>query len=121
MQDWSASTEPARLDVIVGSGFAGLSAAIEAHDAGASVKIFEKMDKPGGNSWINGGQVAAAGSALQKKLGITDSPELMYKDMLAAGLNLNYPRLARIVAEQSSDTVEWTEKRVGAKYIEFQA
>jgi flavocytochrome c len=102
--------------IVVGSGFAGLSAAIEAHDAGASVKILEKMDKPGGNSWINGGQVAAAGSALQKKLGITDSPELMYKDMLAAGLNLNYPHLARIVAEQSNDAVEWTKKRVGAKY-----
>ena len=102
--------------IVIGSGFAGLSAAIEAHDAGASVKIIEKMDKPGGNSWINGGQVAAAGSALQKKLGITDSPELMFKDMLAAGLNLNYPALAHIVAEQSNDTVEWTMKRVGAQY-----
>ena len=40
----------------------------------------------------------------------------MYKDMLAAGLNLNYPQLARIVAEQSNDTVEWTMKRVGAQY-----
>jgi flavocytochrome c len=104
--------------VVIGSGFAGLSAAIEAHDAGASVKIIEKMEKPGGNSWINGGQVAAAGSALQKKQGITDSPELMYKDMLAAGLNLNYPQLARIVAEQSNDTVKWTMKRVGAQYKE---
>jgi flavocytochrome c len=100
----------------MGSGFAGLSAAIEAHDAGASVRIFEKMDKPGGNSWINGGQVAAAGSALQKKQGIVDTPDLMYKDMLAAGENLNYPSLAHIVAEQSNDTVEWTMKRVGAKY-----
>ena len=104
--------------IVVGSGFAGLSAAIEAHDAGASVKIIEKMDKPGGNSWINGGQVAAAGSALQKKQGIKDLPELMYKDMLAAGLNLNYPNLARIVAEQSNDTVEWTMKRIGAEYKE---
>ena len=102
--------------IIIGSGFAGLSAAIEAHDAGSSIKIIEKMEKPGGNSWINGGQVAAAGSALQKRQGITDSPELMYKDMLAAGLNLNYPQLARIVAEQSNDTVEWTMKRVGAQY-----
>jgi NADPH-dependent 2,4-dienoyl-CoA reductase/sulfur reductase-like enzyme len=41
--------------IVIGSGFAGLSAAIEAHDAGSSVKIIEKMEKPGGNSWINGG------------------------------------------------------------------
>jgi flavocytochrome c len=104
--------------VVVGSGFAGLAAAIEAHDAGASVKVIEKMDKPGGNSWINGGQVAAAGSALQQKEGITDSPELMYKDMLVAGEYLNYPELARTVANQSNDTVEWTMKRVGAQYKE---
>jgi len=38
--------------VVVGSGFAGLSAAIESHDAGCSVMVLEKMDKPGGNSWL---------------------------------------------------------------------
>jgi NADPH-dependent 2,4-dienoyl-CoA reductase/sulfur reductase-like enzyme len=52
--------------VIIGSGFAGLAAAIEAHDAGATVKIIEKMETPGGNSWINGGQVATAGSACRR-------------------------------------------------------
>lgn len=102
--------------VIVGSGFAGLAAAIEAHDAGATVKIIEKMATPGGNSWINGGQVATAGSALQKAQGIVDSPDLMYHDMLAAGLQLNYPALARAVAEQSNAAVEWTMQRLGAAY-----
>ncbi len=104
--------------VIIGSGFAGLAAAIEAHDAGATVKIIEKMETPGGNSWINGGQVATAGSALQKKQGIVDSPELMYRDMLTAGMQLNYPALARAVAEQSNAAVEWTMKRLGAEYKE---
>ncbi|MDI6798237.1 MAG: FAD-dependent oxidoreductase, partial [Desulfatibacillaceae bacterium] len=41
--------------VIVGSGFAGLAAAIEAKQAGASVLVLEKMRVPGGNSIINGG------------------------------------------------------------------
>jgi len=104
--------------VIIGSGFAGLAAAIEAHDAGSSVKIVEKMDKPGGNSWINGGQVATAGSALQKKQGIVDSPDLMFNDMMKAGLQLNYPHLARAVAEQSNAAVEWTMKRLGAEFKE---
>ena len=104
--------------IVIGSGFAGLSAAIEAHDAGASVKIIEKMDTAGGNSWINGGQVAAAGSAAQKRQGITDSVDSMYNDMLVAGLHLNHPHLARIVAEQSNSAVEWTMKRVGAAYKE---
>ena len=117
----SSSMLPASWDetfdvIVIGSGFAGLSAAIVARDAGASVAVLEKMDKAGGNSWINGGQVSAAGSALQGRQGVKDSAELMYNDMLTAGLHLNYPDLARIVAEQSNAAVEWTMQRVGARY-----
>lgn len=104
--------------VIVGSGFAGLAAALEAHDAGATVKIVEKMDKPGGNSWINGGQVATAGSALQKQQGIVDTPELMFADMMKAGMQLNYPKLAMTVARESNAAVEWTMHRLGAAFKE---
>jgi succinate dehydrogenase/fumarate reductase flavoprotein subunit len=41
--------------VCVGYGGAGAVAAIEAHDAGASVLILEKMDRGGGNTAISGG------------------------------------------------------------------
>jgi flavin-dependent dehydrogenase len=34
--------------IIIGSGFAGLSAAIESAQAGASVVVLEKMMAPGG-------------------------------------------------------------------------
>ena len=54
--------------VIIGSGFAGLTAAIEAHNYGASVIILEKMNAPGGNSIISDGGIAAAGTTFQKKL-----------------------------------------------------
>ena len=36
--------------VVVGSGFAGLAAALAAREAGASVAVFEKMAFIGGNS-----------------------------------------------------------------------
>ncbi len=39
--------------IIVGSGFAGLAAAIEARQAGSSVIILEKMMGYGGNSTIS--------------------------------------------------------------------
>jgi heterodisulfide reductase subunit A-like polyferredoxin len=45
--------------LIIGLGFAGLSAAIEARNAGAKVMVIEKMPLPGGNSIINGGDFAA--------------------------------------------------------------
>jgi len=104
--------------VIIGSGFAGLAAAIEAKNAGASVTILEKMRVPGGNSIINGGIIAAAGSPLQDSVGIKDSPDLLYKDMMKAGLNLNHPDLARTVAVKSNESVQWTIEYLGVKYKE---
>ena len=47
--------------VVVGSGFAGLAAAIEAKKAGASCVVLEKMPTAGGNSIINGGILTATG------------------------------------------------------------
>ncbi len=103
--------------IVVGSGFAGLAAAIEAKNSGASVVVLEKMRVAGGNSIINGGVIAAAGSPVQAQKGIKDSPELMFKDMLKAGLELNYPELTRIVAEQSKEVLQWTINYLGVKYV----
>jgi len=102
--------------VVVGSGFAALAAAIEAKEAGASVKVIEKMPVAGGNSIINGGVVSAAGSPIQAAEGIEDSPDLMLQDMLKAGLGLNHPDLARVVAEHSNETVQWTINYLGVEY-----
>ena len=64
--------------VIIGSGFAGLAAAIEAKRKGAKdVVVFEKMPMFGGNSAVNGGLYAAPNTPLQKKDGVKDSPEIM--------------------------------------------
>lgn len=49
--------------VIVGFGFAGGIAAIEAHDAGARVLLLEKMPDPGGLSILAGGAVRCARNA----------------------------------------------------------
>lgn len=49
--------------VVVGYGFAGGIAAIEAADAGASVLICEKMPDPGGLSICSGGSVRCAENA----------------------------------------------------------
>lgn len=45
--------------VVIGSGFAGLAAAIEAKKAGADTVVLEKMPTAGGNSIINGGILTA--------------------------------------------------------------
>ncbi len=56
---------------------------------------------------------------MQKDAGIDDSADLMLKDMLKAGLYLNNPELAKIVAEQSRGAVEWTQDYLGAQYTKL--
>ena len=108
------------LDVIVvGSGFAGLAAAIEAKASGAErVAILEKMPTPGGNSIINGGIVSVPGNAIQKSYGIKDSAELLAEDILREGQGLNYPEKVQTMASQAYSTYEWTRDVLGVKYIE---
>jgi flavocytochrome c len=104
--------------VVIGSGFAGLAAAIEAKNAGASAVVIEKMAVHGGNSIINGGDFCAPGTKLQKEAGVQDSPDLMYNDMMKAGQYLNHPELARTVADQAKDALEWCES-LGARFTKL--
>lgn len=45
--------------IVVGAGFAGMSAAFSAGEAGAKTVLIEKLSNTGGNSATNGGQYAA--------------------------------------------------------------
>ncbi|MEI8199877.1 MAG: flavocytochrome c [Eubacteriales bacterium] len=104
--------------VIIGSGFAGLAAAIEARSRGAGVLVLEKMHAAGGNSFISDGGVAAPGTQLQAKFGIKDSAEGMYADMMRAGLGLGDPALVKMLAEQAADAFEWSRKDLGVEYYD---
>jgi fumarate reductase flavoprotein subunit len=48
--------------LIVGAGGAGLTAALAAHEAGASVAVLEKSDRAGGNTALSTGSVPGAGT-----------------------------------------------------------
>lgn len=102
--------------LIVGTGFAGLGAAIEAHEQGIkNVLVIDKMPSYGGNSIINGGAVAAAGTDMQKAAGIKDNPDLLYKDIMKAGGGLAHPELARHIADSCVENYEWL-KKVGVQF-----
>lgn len=101
--------------VVVGSGFSGISAAIEAKRAGASVVVVEKMSTFGGNSVINGGYMAVPNSDLQNSEGIKDSVDLFMKDLLKAGRGLNHEDLIRTIAEEAKSAYEFTVS-CGAKF-----
>ncbi|WP_028111241.1 flavocytochrome c [Ferrimonas kyonanensis] len=105
--------------VIIGSGFAGLAAAVEAKHKGAKdVVVFEKMGVYGGNSTLNAGQACFAGTDLQKKLGINDSAELMVKDQLKSGRGVASESLLRHSAELGPYVYQMT-KDCGCVYRDF--
>ncbi|MFT5805775.1 MAG: succinate dehydrogenase/fumarate reductase flavoprotein subunit [Moritella dasanensis] len=101
--------------LVIGSGFAALSAAIESRRKGLDVLIIEKMRVPGGNSTINGGLFAFAGSELQKEEGVQDSIKLMVNDMMTAGRGINHPELTRAIAAGSADAYKFVVD-CGAKF-----
>ncbi len=103
--------------LVVGSGYAGLCAAIEAKNAGADVILIEKMSILGGNSLLCGGGIAAPGNDLQKAAGITDdSPDRLYADMLKSGGGLTHKDLARVVADNALAAYEWCRDYIGVKF-----
>lgn len=112
----SVETPSPDVDVLViGAGACGLSAAIAAHDAGASVAVLEKRDRPGGNSSLSTGSVPGAGSRFQRAAGVADSAQRMADDLMRIAGDTEDPALTRRMAEVSAQTVEWLVDHVGAR------
>lgn len=102
--------------VIVGAGGAGMSAAMEAYDAGASVIILEKRPYAGGNTMRASGGVNAAGTDLQAAAGIEDSAEQFVKDILRQGKN-NDMELVEYFASQGQEVIDFAES-IGFEFAE---
>src|SRR5687768_7905170 len=93
---------------VVGSGIAGLSAAIAAYEAGVGrVMVAEAEGVVGGSSRLSGGIVMAAGSRLQRDAGISDDGDALFHDYMA----LNQWRLdagvVRRFAKESGAALDW--------------
>lgn len=105
--------------VIIGSGFTGLAAAIEASKLGAkNIVVYDKMPYFGGNSTYNGGLFAVPDSPLQKESGITDSPDLMAMDQMKAGRGVAYEDLLLHVARHANEALQMT-LEAGSEYFPY--
>lgn len=92
--------------VIVGSGAAGLTAAINARMAGAEVLVLEKMPFRGGNTSISTAWMNAVESLVQKERGIKSwSKDKFYNWTMMGGDNKGNPAQVRVYADQSGDGV----------------
>ena len=96
--------------VIIGTGGAGLTAAIEATSQGAKVIVVEKNAFMGGNTNYATGGMNAAGTKYQENKNIEDSPELYFKDTMTGGHDKNDPDLLKVLTEESAETIYWLEE-----------
>src|SRR3954462_11694136 len=69
--------------LVIGGGACGLCAALAASEAGADALVLERDDRPTGSTSLSQGLIPAAGSRIQRKKGIDDTPALMAADIEA--------------------------------------
>ncbi len=103
--------------VVVGAGAAGLPAAIEAAEGGASVILIDANFDIGGHAMVSGGNVAlGGGTTRQRKYGIEDSADLLFADLTDWSVvepngfpdyRYNDKEIIRAFADQSAPTFEW--------------
>ena len=86
--------------LVIGGGGAGSSAAIEAHEAGASVMIVTKLRIGDANTMMAEGGIQAA-----DKPG--DSPALHYLDVMGGGHYANRPELVRKLVMDGPSAIKW--------------
>jgi fumarate reductase flavoprotein subunit len=96
--------------VVVGGGASGLAAAISAATEGAQVLLIEKNPYLGGSARLSVGSINAAGSTLQKRVGITDTPDEHFADMdhfMGPYAALENRELRRILVDNVAGTLDW--------------
>ena len=98
--------------VILGSGGAGLAAAVTAAEKGIkNIVVIEKRGSPGGNSARAEGMFACE-SPVQKRLGITvNNDEYFKKAMRWSHWSRVNPGVVRAFINKSGDTIRWLEDK----------
>lgn len=94
--------------VIVGSGGAGLVAAVTAHENGAErVVVAEAEGIVGGSSRLSSGLVMGAGTRYQAALGIEDSGEAFFHDYMQLNRWNVDAAIVKRLCELSGPVVDW--------------
>jgi len=93
-----------QLDVLViGSGAAGLAAAVSASSAGARVAIATKTTLQACNS-------AKAQGGIQASFGEDDSPEIHAEDVMRSSHETADPKLVEILTSEARSAIHWLEE-----------
>ncbi|MFD2305272.1 flavocytochrome c [Enterococcus termitis] len=97
--------------VIVGAGGAGMTAALQAKEAGMNPVILEKMPVAGGNTIKSSSGMNASETKFQKEEGITDSNDKFFEETLKGGKGTNDQELLRFFVDHSADAIDWLDTK----------
>ena len=101
--------------IIIGAGFSGMNAALEAANNGAKVMLIEKNNAVGGSIRFAGGTLSGAGTKMQQEAGVEDSPEDFIADIERMGGGRNIPELTQKHVENAAAAVDWMDS-LGADF-----
>lgn len=96
--------------VVVGSGGAGLTAALQAHELGLNVVVLEKNEKTGGNTSRASSGMNASESLVQLDEGIIDNNRDFYEETLKGGGLLNDRAMLKYFVNHSALAISWLMK-----------
>ena len=102
--------------ICIGSGLAGMAAAVAAAELGMRPLVIEKANKIGGTTSWSSGIVWVGNSHLARSKGATDSAaeSRAYLDYLGGGRN--NPEITQHFIEQSPGALQFFEQRVGLPF-----
>jgi 3-oxosteroid 1-dehydrogenase len=106
----------AQFDVVVlGTGAAGLVAALTAAEAGASVGLFEKADRVGGTTAVSGGACWVPGNAQMAACGIADSRDDAVGYLTSLSFGTIRPGFAETFVDDGPRVFGWLESAAGLR------
>lgn len=103
--------------VIVGAGACGLVAALALAKAGIDTLVVERDDKPSGSTSLSSGFIPAAGTRLQKHLGIHDSAERFASDIQRKANQEANEAVVGAITKQSGIVLDWLEEHFSFDWI----
>jgi succinate dehydrogenase/fumarate reductase flavoprotein subunit len=102
--------------VVLGTGAAGLSAAVSAHAGGATVMVFEKAEQVGGTTAWSGGQVWIPNNPHMADVGVTDSREQAITYIMSLSRGLLEPRLVEAYVDAGPKMVSFFEANTPVQF-----
>ncbi len=102
--------------VVLGTGAAGLTAAVVAAEGGASVAVSEKADKVGGTTAWSGGQVWIPNNPHMAAVGVADSREKAITYIMSLSRDLLERPLVEAFVDAGPEMVELLEAKTPVQF-----